>query len=120
MSLKTKAVRYLCKSLAASLKISKLFGGVKRGGIEDNMAVDMALVHMGGNDKSVVAFGEAHAEFIADFVGKLGGNLPGFKGLSYLIGNDIACLLSACNIIILPLREHKLALHCFGVALVRG
>ena len=68
------------------------------------MIMDMRFVNVGGNDKSVVAFGEAHAEFIADFISKLRGYFPGLKGLPYLIGNDIACLFSACNIIILPLR----------------
>ena len=101
---KTKAVGYLGKSLAASLKIPKLSCTIKRGGIEDNMIMDMRFVNVGGNDKSVVAFGEAHAEFIADFISKLRGYFPGLKGLPYLIGNDIACLFSACNIIILPLR----------------
>ncbi len=32
---------------------------------------------------------------------------------------NLAFLFSACNIIILPLREYKLALHCSWVALVR-
>lgn len=75
---------------------------------------------MGGNDKCVVAFGKAHTQFIADFIGKLGGYFSGLKGLTHLIGNDIAYLFSACNIIILPLREHKLALHCSGVTFIGG
>jgi hypothetical protein len=41
---KTKAVGYLGKSLATSLKISKLFCTVKRGGIEDNVIMNMRTV----------------------------------------------------------------------------
>lgn len=91
------------KSLAASLKIPKLFGTVKRGGIKDNMIMDMGFIYVSSNDKCVLAFGEAHTQFITDFVGKLGGDFPGLKGLPYLIGDNIACLFSTSNIIVLPL-----------------
>lgn len=84
------------------------------------MVMNVGFVYVCGNDKSMVAFGETHAKFIADFVCKLRRDFPRLKGLPYLIGNDIACLLSACNIIILPLREHKYCLHCSWGALVRG
>ncbi len=89
---------------AASLKISKLSCAVKRGGIKNNVIVNVGFIYVSSNDKCVFSFGEAHTQLITDFVGKLGCNFPGLKGLSYLIGDNITCLLSACYIIILPLR----------------
>lgn len=65
--------------------------------------MNMGFIYVSSNDKCVFAFVEAHTQLITDFVGKLGCNFPGLKRLPYLIGDNIACLSSASNIIILPL-----------------
>ena len=62
---------------------------VKRGGIEDDMRMDMSPVHMGAADKSVTAFGQLHGKFIADPIGRGWVNLPRFEALPQMIGDHV-------------------------------
>ena len=67
----------------------------------------MFPVRVGGNNKSVFAFGEAHCQFVAHLVGFLGGDLTGAKRLPYLIGDHIIFLSASCGKFVLPLGQHK-------------
>ena len=70
------------------------------------MIVDVLPVSVGGDNKSVLAFGETHRQFIARLVGFFSGDLTGPKGLPNLIGNYIIFLSAPGHKLILPLREH--------------
>ena len=66
------------------------------------MIVNMRAVCVGGNDKSVLAFGKSHCQFIAHFVSFLGGDLTGLEGLPNLICNHITFLPTPSGKLILP------------------
>ena len=75
--------------LGTAPKIAKLPGAIQRGGVPDNVVMDVRLVHMGTDNKSVIALGEPHCQFAAQAVGLFRGDLARDKGLSYLIGQHI-------------------------------
>lgn len=84
------------------------------------MIMDMRFIRMGGNDKSVLSFGEPHGKFIADFVGQLRRDLSGFEGLTNLIGDHIALLGPAGKLPVLPLGEQELHIGSLGITSVSG
>lgn len=73
---------------------------------------------MGGDNKSILAFGETHRQFIAHFVCLFGGDLTGPKGLPNLVSNHITFLSSPGHKLILPFGEHKFCVHRQRAALV--
>ena len=73
----------------AAPEIPKLSSVVKAGGVPNNVIMDMGFINMGADDKSVVPFGEAAGQFIAQAVGLFRGDFAGDEGLPYLIGDHI-------------------------------
>ena len=67
----------------------------------------MFPVRVGGNDKRIVALGEAHCQLVAHLVGLLCGDLTGAKRLPNLIGDHIIFLSAPCGKFVLPLGQHK-------------
>ena len=82
--------------------------------------MDMRPVRMGGNDKSVIAFGKTHGSFIADLICFLRCDLPRLKGLADLVGNDVTFRFSSGCPEIFLLRQHEFFICCFGVACICG
>ena len=83
------------------------------------MRVDVVLVHMGTDDKSVLALGQRHGEVIADLVRQLRGNLSRLERLPQVVGNHIIVLpLPASNNGILPLGKKKLLVSDGRIALI--
>lgn len=84
--------------------------------------MDVLLVGMRGNDKSVQPLRPAHSQLIADTVCLLRGDLPRIEGLSYLIAQHIIglFLFPACHGGIAGFRQKKLVRHGGGVALISG
>ena len=101
--LQTQPVTDPLQGQPGQMEIPELPGAVQGGGIEDDVIVDMRPVGVGGNDKGVFAFREAHPQLIADTVGLLRRDLARFEGLAYLVGDDIMFLAAARHVFVLPL-----------------
>ena len=70
------------------------------------MRVNVMLVHMGADDKSVFPLGQRHSEIIADLVRQFRRDLPRLKGLPQVIGDHIVVLpFPAGNGGVLPLGK---------------
>ena len=103
----------------ASPKISEFSGVVQRGGVPDDVIMDVGFVNVGADDKCVSPLGEAHRQLVAQAVGFLRGDLAGDKGLAYLIGQHIVRPpLPAGLGEVLPLCEKKLSIGNPAVTLV--
>ena len=102
---KANAVRKPPHRTARANKVSELPGAVQRGRIIINVIVNVRLVRVGGNEKGVLALCPAHRRFIADAVGLLRRDLPGFERLADLIAQHIGIppLLPACDGLVLGL-----------------
>ena len=75
---------------AGAPEVSEFPGTVKGGGVVIDVTMDVLLVGMRGNDKSVPSLRPAHSQLIADTVRLLRGDLPRIEGLSYLIAQYIS------------------------------
>ena len=82
------------------------------------MIVDVLPVGVGCDNKSVLAFGETHRQFIAYLVGLFGGDLTGPERVPNLVGNYIIFLSAPGYKLILPFGQHKFCVHRQGTALV--
>ena len=70
------------------------------------MRVNVVLVNMGADDKSMIALGQRHSEIIADLVRQFRCNLPRLEGLPQVVGDHIIVLpFPAGNGGILPLGK---------------
>lgn len=85
----TDGIAKAADSPRAAPEIPKLSSVVKAGGVPNNVIMDMGFINMGADDKSVVPFGEAAGQFIAQAVGLFRGDFAGDEGLPYLIGDHI-------------------------------
>ena len=78
----------------------------------------MRPVNVSRHDKGVFSLCPAHCRFITDLVRFFRSNFSRLKGLSYLIGNDVIFLLSACDVLVLALRQKELLIGSLGIAFV--
>lgn len=99
-------------------EVVELPGGIQGGGIIEYVVMNVGLVDVGCHDEGVFALCPSHGGFIADLIGFLRGNLTGLEGLADLIGNHIVSLLSAGDVLILPLGQQKFLVCDFGIAFV--
>ena len=83
------------------------------------MRVNVFLVHMGTDDKSVFPLRQRHCQFIADFVRQLRRDFSRLKRLPQMVGNHIMFLLTVPGDgSILPLGKKKLLVCDSWIALV--
>ena len=82
------------------------------------MVMNMRPVNVGCHNKGVFSLCPAHCRFITDLVRFFRSNFSRLKGLSYLIGNNVIFLLSACDMLILALRQKKFLIGSFWIAFV--
>ena len=64
--LQTDTVTDFLQGHIRTVEITEFSPTVQRGGIENDMVVDMGPVCMGGNDKSMPSLREGHCQFITD------------------------------------------------------
>ena len=76
-----------------ALRVVEFTQAVQRGGIENDVVMDMSLVLMCGNDERMVAFRETHRQFVADLICSFGGDLAGLERLSDVVGEDVVFAL---------------------------
>ncbi|MPM44538.1 hypothetical protein SDC9_91216 [bioreactor metagenome] len=114
----TKPVADFPNGKAGTTEITELALTVQRGGIIDDMVVDMRLIDMGCYKKSVAALCPTHPQLVANTVGFLRLDLARLERLAYLIGDYIIFLFPAGDGLVLPFSEKKLRVHDGGVAFI--
>ena len=109
-----------CHRPARAEEIAELMLAVQRGGVPDDVIVNVLFVGVRGNEKGVSAFKKPLGKLIAHAVRLLRCDLSGLKGLAHLIGDHVVPLLPPCDGLVLPLGVKKLRVGGFGVALIGG
>lgn len=117
--LQTNSITDPLEGKSGQMKIPELAGAVQGSGIINDMIVDMCPIHMGADNKSILAFCPSHPQLIAHPVGLLRRDLSRLERLPNLIRYDIVLLLPPSDILILTFGKEKLLvrrLGCAGVA----
>ena len=109
-----------CDGPAGAKKITELVLAVQRGGVPDDVIVNVLFVGVRGNEKGVSAFQKPLGKLIAYAVRVLRRDLSGLKGLAHLIGDHVVPLLPPGDGLVLALGVKKLRISGFGVALIGG
>ena len=109
-----------CDGPAGAEKIAELVLAVQRGGVPDDVIMNVLFVGVRGDEKGVSSFQKPLGKLIAYAVRVLRRDLTGLEGLAYLIGDHVALLLPAGEGFVLPLGEKKLRVGGFRVAFVGG
>ena len=109
-----------CDGPAGAEKIPKFSLAVQRGGVPDDVIVNMPRVGMGSYKKGVSSFQKPLGKLIAHAVRLLRCDLSGLKGLAHLIGDHVALLLPAGEGFVLALGVKELGVGGFRVAFVGG
>ena len=109
-----------CDGPAGAEKIAELVLAVQRGGVPDDVIVNVLFVGVRGNEKGVSAFKKPLGKLIAHAVRLLRCDLSGLEGLAHLIGDHVVPLLPPCDGLVLPLGVKKLRVGGFWVAFVGG
>ena len=109
-----------CHRPAGAEKIAELMLAVQRGGVPDDVIVDVLFVGVRGNEKGVSSFQKPLGKLIAYAVRVLRRDLTGLKGLAHLIGDHVVPLLPSGDGLVLPFGVKKLRVGGFWVAFVCG
>ena len=99
-------------------KVLELPAAVQRGGIENDVVMDVSSVCMSGYRKGMIPFGEAHGQLIAEPVCFLRCDLSRLEGLPDLISNDISFVFLPGDLLVLPLGKqefHRRSLRITGI-----
>ena len=105
---------------AGAEKIAELVLAVQRGGVPDDVIVNVLFVGMGSHKKGVSSFQKPLGKLIAHAVCVLRRDLSRLKGLAHLIGDHVVPLLPPGDGLVLALGVKKLRISGFGVALIGG
>ena len=73
----------------ATPKVAELAVTLQRGGVPDNMVVDVSFVNVGADDESVFAFGKTPGQLHAQAVGFFRRNLARNEGLPQVVSDHI-------------------------------
>ena len=99
-------------------EVVELSGSVQGGGVINDVVMNVSLVDVGCHNEGVFALRPSYGGFIANLIGFLRCDLTGLEGLADLIGDHIVALLSAGDVLILPLGQQKFLISGFSVAFV--
>lgn len=80
--------------------------------------MNVGLIDVGCHDEGVFALRPTHGGFIAHLIGFFRCDLTGLEGLADLICDYIMGLLSASDVLILPLGQQKFLVSGFGITFV--
>ena len=109
-----------CDGPAGAEKIAELVLAVQRGGVPDDVIVNMPRVGMGSHKKGVSSFQKPLGKLIAHAVRILRRDLSGLEGLAHLIGDHVVPLFPPGDGLVLPLGVKKLRVGGFWVAFIGG
>ncbi len=109
-----------CDGPAGAEKIAELVIAVQRGGVPDDVIMNVLFVGVRGYEKGVSPFQKPLGKLIAYAVRVLRRDLTGLEGLAHLIGDHIMPLFPPGDGLVLPLGEKKLRVGGFRVAFVGG
>ena len=100
-------------------KIAEFSLAVQRRRIDNDMIMDMVLVYVGADNKSMIALCQFQSKLLPDPVRFFRRNLPWFKCLPEMIGDHIVCAsVPAGHVQILTFRKKKLHIRSPGITLV--
>ena len=109
-----------CHRPARAEEIAELMLAVQRGGVPDDVIVNVLFVGVRGNEKGMSAFQKPLGKLIAYAVRVLRRDLTRLEGLAHLIGDHVVPLLPPGDGLVLPLGVKKLRVGGFRVAFVGG
>ena len=109
-----------CDRPAGAEKIAELVLAVQRGGVPDDVIVNVLFIGVRGNEKGVSSFQKPLGKLIAHAVCVLRRDLSRLKGLAHLIGDHVVPLLPPGDGLVLALGVKKLRVGGFWVAFVGG
>src|SRR5699024_1533392 len=89
-------------------EVAEFCRAVERGGVKNDVRVDVPLVCVGADYVCVTPLQKALGQLAPDVACLLRGYFAGLEGLTYVVG-DHARLLAAGALRILPFRERKLS-----------
>ena len=104
----------------AAPKVVELAPAVQCRGVPKYVVVDVPPVSVGADDVGVFALEEALGKLHADAISFLRRDLARLEGLSHLVGYDVARLLAARELPVLPLGQQKLRVRRVWVTGKRG
>src|SRR5699024_7223244 len=92
---------------------------VQRRRIDYDMVMNMVLINMGADDKSVITFRELQRKLTHNLIGFFRRDFTGSERLPEMVGNHIVCALTPSGLVkILPLGKKKFRIRNPGIALV--
>ena len=109
-----------CDGPAGAEKIAELMLAVQRGGVPDDVIMNVLFIGVRGNEKGVSPFQKPLGKLIAYAVRVLRRDLTRLEGLAHLIGDHVVPLLPPGDGLVLPLGVKKLRVGGFWVAFVGG
>lgn len=114
--LSTDQIAEPCHSSCRAIEISELPFAIQRGGVPNDVIVNMGFVDMSANDESVFSFEKTRSEVIANLISFLRCNFAGFEGLANLVSDNIVLFLFAGEVAVLPFCQSKLGIKASVIA----
>ena len=74
---------------SAAPKVAELAGAVQRGGVPNDVIMDVRTIYVGADDKGMIVLGKASGKLHADAVGLLRRDLSRHKRLPDMVGDHI-------------------------------
>ena len=100
-------------------EVAKFFLTVQCSRVDNDVIMDMVLIHMGADNKGMVSFCELQCQLPADLISFFWRNFAGLKCLTEMVGDHIICtLISAGQICILSFGQKKLCISKPGITLI--
>ena len=109
-----------CNRSAGAEEIAELSLAIQRGGIENDVRMDVFFIHVGADDESMISFQKTLGKFITDPVCFLRCDFSRLERLANLILDHITLLLPSGDRVVLPFGIQKLRIGGVWITLVCG
>ena len=114
--LRANQIAQPCYCFSRTKEVSEFSFAIKRGGIPNDMVMNVSLVCMSAYDEGVFAFEKAGCEIITDLICFFRRDFAGFERLANLICDHIVYFVFPCKILVLPFCKSKLRINSSIVA----
>lgn len=118
--LRADQIAKMTDSLGAAPKVAKFPVAGERGGVPDDVIVNVLFVDVRADDIGMITLEKTLCKFAAEAIGFLRRDLAGLERLPHMIRNHVVFLFSAGAGLIAPLGKAKLRVCDFGVTLKAG
>ncbi len=100
-------------------EVAQFFLTVQCSRVDNDVIMDMVLIHMGADNKGMVSFVKLQCQLPADLISFFWRNFAGLKCLTEMVGDHIICTqISAGQICILSFGQKKLCISKPGITLI--